>query len=273
MIAEVNTHSTDDTSFLERVEARAEGSTGALVFGEEGKILVEQGRIGWAAARSQKRKLGGILRSLCDGRVEAEAFERAFRLCLEKASSLREGLVENGLIDAETLRTGLQMHIAEGIRALSRLDLADAIWVPHTFQEYDVRFTFRPIEILSAMGGQLFPDLAHAAEDDLAWYLEGGGSGFAFIRSEAQARPVSIASLRGETFRIHEVLELGNWAIGALDMTRALSDGGGLASISWRPGRSLAAWEAGPTTFVATCGDPSGLAFLLSRHVRRRRGA
>ncbi|MGV3621574.1 MAG: hypothetical protein ACO1OB_12190 [Archangium sp.] len=137
---------------LSELEGLPNDATGALAFGPEtklsGVVLVEKGRVCWAAAEGLQRRLTGLLRESCTPPLGAEEAEALFVECRQRGRPMGEVLVERGRISPEALRAALLHHTAESLAATSSWATAPR-WVPHRARGYQSAFTFLPMELLS----------------------------------------------------------------------------------------------------------------------------
>lgn len=257
-------------SLLDRVESLGPEASGALHIGEAGIVLVEGGKICWAVATSEQVRLRPILLRHCNQPLDTETFDAIYASCQADRTPIGERLVERGLISTDGLRQAILRHTIEGLRIICRHDAPAIRWQEHRNRRYDSRFTFAPVEIMSAIAEQTDPALAARASSTLSWHLEEEGSGIAFLRSEHAARPTPIAAIGGERFGVQGVFGLGTWAVGALDMAHAFSSEQSLVTVSWGASGSLVAFEDGLLTYVIVCDTPSSQAFVLARYVRPR---
>ncbi|MBL9039648.1 MAG: hypothetical protein JNG84_14120, partial [Archangium sp.] len=70
---------------LSTLEVLPAEATGALVFGAvhkmSGVVLLERGRVCWAAAQGLQKRLTDLLRGCCTPPLEHDAMERLFNAC------------------------------------------------------------------------------------------------------------------------------------------------------------------------------------------------
>lgn len=262
-------------AFLERIEEMSSEGTGALrVEGarSSGAVLVEGGRICWAVVDGSARRLTDMLRAQMDPLAERGAIEALYRSCQRTGRPLGEALVQEGLVTEIGLRTALLDHSADAVASLSRIAPARLSWIEHRRRRYDARYSFSPLEVLAAVGSLAAPAEVHRALEGLRFRLAAGGAGVAYTRSLGFSAPLPLALVGAERLRLGEALELGRWAIDALEVARALSPSRDLVATFRRTGGGSAAWEEGATALAATFTDASSLAFALARHARSRAG-
>jgi hypothetical protein len=260
---------------LEKVEALPTNSTGALVVGDEadprGVILVEHGRICWAAPTRMGRRLTEILRHQVSPPLEPELLHRVYARCREKMLPLGETLVEEGIISADELRRALRQHAAEALAVLSQGAAAEVRFVAHSRRKYDARFSFGPAELLVGVGALRDPVVTVQARSVLRRTLASGGSGVAYL-GDPRDMLWPIGEVDADRLGVSGVVELAEWASQAFDVVRAVRGNPGFVSFRTRSDMAALVWAEGDVTYAAVLGDPSALACALVDRMRSRRG-
>lgn len=133
---------------LAELELLPADATGALAFGPSGVVLLERGRVCWAAAQGLRRRLTDLLRQCCNPPISAEEVEQIFVACRQHGRPIGEALVAQGRVTPEALRAALLHHTAESL-AISTSWTEPARWIAHRARGYQSAFTFLPVELLS----------------------------------------------------------------------------------------------------------------------------
>lgn len=257
---------------LERVEELPEGATGALLFGAErapaGAILVEAGRICWAAVDSMRRRLTDLLRQNTDPPIPAATLQATFRKCRSAGRPFGETLVADGIVSEDGLRRTLRQHSAESIAVLTLLGN-----LPVTFREsrerrYDARFTYSPAELLCTIGALREPALATQARMRLRELLAQGGIGVAFHRSRASALPTPIGVVGADSVSVSEIVEAGQWSVGAQDVSAAMGARADVYAAGTSNGRFATTWLEGDVVYTIFCESTAVLARVLSKRTQ-----
>jgi hypothetical protein len=259
---------------LSDVEALPRDSAGALVFGLPGQtvgtILVENGRICWAASLGLDRRLTDRLREGAGPRAGAAEMEAIYRECQKTGVPLGETLVKRGIVSEEDLRAALLAHSAEAIEMLGRLCGGAWRWVSRRGQ-HDARFSFSPAEVLERVCADLHPDLAFLARAELEEVLEGGGWGVCFARGAGSAIPLPVASSPAVPLGVEAFQRMGRWAAEALDVCRIFDPAANLVTLL--EGESaLLAWPEDGAVYVVCTPEPSALTYVVAKR-RRAAGA
>lgn len=226
---------------LSRVEALADDATGALVFGQgssmSGVVLVESGRVCWAAATGLRQRLTDLLREACEPRPTEVELETLFLECRERHQPIGEALVARGVLAPEALRSALLHHSAESLSA-------SACWsgphrfVAHRARGYHSAFTFLPVELLAyASAVARGAVVARSAQYRLATLA--GARNAAVFDQPGQA--LLACQLPADGAGLRELRAAGAWAAESLSECLAPSsslkfamDGRGGVWVGWR---------------------------------------
>lgn len=254
---------------FERVEDLPAGATGALLFGAErapaGAILVEAGRICWAAVDSMRRRLTDLLRQNTEPPIRAEVLQAAFRKCRESGRPFGETLVAEGIVSEDGLRRTLRQHSAESIAVLTLLGNLPVRFKESKERRYDARFTFSPAELLCTIGALREPTHAAHARMRLRELLAQGGLGVAFHRSHATALPVPIGVVGADLVSVSEIVEAGQWSVGAQDVSAAMGARAEVYAAGSSSGRFATTWLEGDVVYTIFCESTAVLARVLAK--------
>lgn len=137
---------------LAELEGLPDDATGALAYGPEsqlsGVVLLEQGRVCWAASQGLRRRLTELLRQRCDPPLTASELENLVQVCHQRGAPVGETLVAAGHLAPAALRNALLQHTTESLAASTTWP-ASPRWVPHRSRGYLSAYTFHPVEILT----------------------------------------------------------------------------------------------------------------------------
>ena len=251
---------------LVRVEDVAPSDSGLLSFGVDaalGGILVEKGRICWAAAQGMQQRLRDLLQtSAVDRGID---FEWIYERCRAEGRLLGQTLVEEGWVTPHELESALRRHSAESLIALCSDDDELTVWRSRGGNGYSPRFTFRPIEVLLDVASLYAPDLQDLARDQLAAFDAPGRHGAAFCFASGYAIAVPVAAF-GE-LTVHELATLGDWAMALPLATRELGATPSFTLAATAAGDTVAVWWRGELLFAVACDDRSGVAAVVTHHL------
>lgn len=258
---------TDVCDFVDQLDRKAVGEL--VIRGADGVreargvVLVESGRICWAAARGLARRLTALLVARSPGMDEGR-MESLFRQCRSENVPLGEFLVARGIVAPGDLRTALLQHTMESLDALCATG-AQAEWCLRRGAGYNPRFTFSTSELLvGASTDQMSLEeqaIRAVAEATLSTRFATGEWGAAFVRgNSAVPKPVAVHGELPETTTIF--LRVGQWAASALDLASTFQDEDAMVStVDDARDAVLVAWR---------CGDPRGNgAFIAGRTTSR----
>lgn len=272
-------HADTIAQLLALLEASYAGRTGVLVFGPaarpSGLVIIEEGRVCWAAAPRTRRRLAALLREKIR---DPERAARLDELCDERRKSgtpLCDALMDEELLSPDDLRGALLQHSLDSLREMQSALAAPPEFHPRRGGRFDARFTFSASELLARTGA-----MAEGAldEGELALLdLAAGPEGIAFAFRLPQATaprgagaPCLVAALRGEALSIDHLTRIGVWILG---QTRGSSAGAPLPSIvaHWDDaGRAIVAYHRGATISVAVCASQDAAARAIGAFHRAR---
>ncbi|HJL14807.1 MAG TPA: hypothetical protein RMH99_04075 [Sandaracinaceae bacterium LLY-WYZ-13_1] len=256
---------------LARMEELPEDSVGAFVFTKgsvrEGALLVEHGRVCWAAAARMTHRLTDLLVDRSDGRLSRRRLQEVFVRCRQGGRPLGEALVSEGLVSSERLRDALVTHTTESLFTLGDLDELGAQWVPRASASYDARFTFTSTELAVAMAERLCAPVARRAREALVRILPEGALGAAFDRDTGASIALPVAVVRGEALGVRGLEQLARWAAHTMDLSGAFTRP---RSVMARgdDGVTWLAWRTDDLLFVALCERAADAAMALGRLTR-----
>lgn len=254
------------------VEGVPASEVGALVVGRglhrEGAILVEVGRVCWAAAERMPRRLSDLLLGRARG-LGASDLQRTFQRCRDRGLPFGECLVNEGHMTAEDLRAALLDHTVDALGMLASLERVTQTWVSREARSYDPRFTFSTVELatVAATRGDLGTLLV--GRTALSEVLPSGAAGVTLFRGRGVSRPVLVAHHRAEAVGIRGVAGLTTWATGSLDLATAFADPVSFVVAIDEVGGTWVGWREEELIHVALCERGEDLALLLGR-LRRR---
>jgi len=254
-------------SLLEMADEVHAGESGSIVFGggSNGIILVQSGRICWAASPFIAARLSHRLRQTAA--VDEHQLAAVFRECRESGKPFGQTLVARGLVTFDALRTVLLQHTAETLIRLA--DEASPCWIPGPVDQYDRALTFSSAELLTHAADGWWGPLASEARNELAAALgDRGATGLAFLHDAGESDaniPVGIAGAFELTAK--EVLAAGREAAARMRSGDPL--GARLIASTEADGRTSIVWLDHGAYYVAIAGERSEIAYIVA-HVSRR---
>jgi len=257
---------------LAEVEDVPRTDVGALVLERgaerEGVVLVEAGRVCWAAASRMPRRLTDLLLERSAG-LDPSTLQGVFRRCRAEGRPLGESLVEDGLLSADGFRAALLDHTVDGLARLAAERAARPRWISRNESSYDPRFTFSTVELATVAASRQLPDVASRSAEALARLLPGGTSGAALYRGGSGARPVPVAHRDADEIGVGGLDGLSSWAVSSLDIASVFADSACEVVAHLSSGERWVGWRDGDLVYVAVCPRAPQLAALLGR-LRRR---
>jgi hypothetical protein len=255
---------------LREVEALPSGATGALTFGEDGLILIENKRVCWAVARDMEQRLTDILCEQREPSLPRTTMEALYRRCKEEGRRFGETLVSSGVVSELDLRAALERHTCEAIiRLAQRHVVKPTRFARHAKHGYDPRFVFTTTELLASLAGRRRSELASAARAQLAELLVPDATGFAFLRDARSSKPMIIAVGRGCELDVATALDFAGWATNLFDVASFVDPAVSIASGTFSERMALVSWREGEIGFVAVCYTRPASTLLFNRLARR----
>jgi len=246
-------HSPTLLRLLRGIDGLPRGAIGALAFTDsdsrQGTILIEDRRICWAAAPDMENRLTDLLRAQGPTPLPPMAFEEVYQECLRQNMPLGETLVARGLVSSEGMKCALRQHTAEAIARLSAAARLSLTWDSNRTRRYDAQFTFGTSELLCCIGALGLETKAVEADLTLREVTPDRSVGVAFLA--AKDRPLPVAQVSAESWCCQSLVDLGEWALVALDNGDA--EGSVLGSDTVNSLKR--AWRSGETVFVRWTGD------------------
>lgn len=267
---------------LAAVEARSETESGALVVhapdGPVGCIFAEHGRVCWAAAARQGRRLRDLIRRYSTKPIPAADFERIVLACRAEGRPFGETLVDLGLCSAEAMRDALHQHTIDSLIDLCASAAGDVSWVHHRRRGYRAAFTMTPLELLASVcAHDADSEELEAATIGLADVAPPDAVGVSLVVRAGRASVVH--AQRTERLDVRAVDAMGEWAIAAFEASAGFGPGivarivecaEEPVAIAWRSSRhvlhvAITEGRAPLEALVATLAR-RGLAAVLSQH-------
>lgn len=254
---------------LSSVEALPSQATGALIFGTEsritGVVLLESGRVCWAAASGLRKRLSDLLRAASHRELTAEEVEQLFVTCKEQHKPLGEAFLERGWLSSAALRSALLHHTAESL-SVAPSWLSSPRWVPHRTCGYSSAFTFLPAELLAfASAAAQGEAMAHSAHDRLR-ELAGDRNSALFDKPGEVLLACQLPEQT--TTGLCELRQAGAWAAMSLGDSNTCSEASIKFAMDGRGG-SWVGWRDAGLTYLVHCQnreDFSALARSLNHH-------
>jgi hypothetical protein len=257
-------------ALLELVDEVHAGESGSIVFGggSEGIILVQSGRVCWAASPGLAARLSHRLRrdaAIDDGRLAA-----IFRECRESGKPFGETLVARGVVTFDALRTALLQHTAEALLQLAAEP--SPRWVPSPVDRYDRSLTFPSAELLAHSADGWWGPLAAEARNELAEAIGNRATvGLAFLRDVGTRDAIVPVGIVGAgELSANEVLAAGRAAAALMHSGDPL--GARLIASTCGDGRTSVVWLDRGTYYVAIAAERSEIAFIVAHLSRRPAG-
>lgn len=241
------------------------GTTGALHFGDEGMILLQDRRVCWAVSRGMRVRLTDILRGQSTPPLSREAVEALYRRCKESSRPLGEALVASGMATEAGLRAALYKHNGEAIVALAKSGATPDSFVTHSKAGYDLKFSFSSSELLAMLGVGDDPARAAAAQLELSSMLVEESTGAAFARSSAASGALLVAVDKACDVAAADLVELCNWVSSLFDVAHTADPAIFAARMAWGSRAALVTWRDKDVSYVGFCYSRAAAARLLSR--------
>ncbi|MCA9603974.1 MAG: hypothetical protein KC619_00135 [Myxococcales bacterium] len=254
------------------VEELPATEVGALVVerghGREGAILIEGGRVCWAAAERMPRRLSDLLIGRADG-LDAAGLQQIYRRCRSEGRPFGECLVAGGLITADGLRAALLDHTVDALATLAGLPGTKHLWMSRAERSYDPRFTFSTMELATVAAARELDQASRAGSEALQAVLPSGVVGFALFRGGGASRPVLVAHHGADAIGLADVAQLERWATGALDIATAFGPSARWVVANDGQGHAHVGWIERGLVLIAVCDRGAKVAVLLGRLERK----
>jgi hypothetical protein len=260
---------------LQEIDALDDRATGALVVGTQpqplGTILVEEGRICWAAASGMSRRLTDLLRTESDPPIGKDVIEEVYRSCKTNGQPLGEALVERGIVSAGGLRKALRQHTSESLLQLVSESQRAWKWVEHRHRRYDARFAFDPIDILTGIGATIDAEVSRRAEALLDRFRGTESALAVYARELYPTGPFPVAALGGQRMDVSALMALGCWAREVVDVSRGVVGECEVCAGLSNDGRTAVAWPEDELLLAGLCENGMQFSRLLSKKGVARR--
>ena len=260
-------------ALLEMVDEVHAGESGSIVFGggSKGIILVQSGRVCWAASSALGARLSHRIRR--DATVDDRQLAAIWRECRESGKPFGETLVARGVVTFEALRTALLQHTAEALLHLAVEPLPVWVpaprWVPSPVDHYDRSLTFPSAELLTHSADGWWGPLAAEARNELAAAIGDRATvGLAFLRDTGTCDAIVPVGVVGAgELSAKEVLAAGRAAASLMYSGDPL--GARLIASTWADGRTSVVWLDQGAYYVTIAAERSEIAFIVA-HLSRR---
>ena len=256
-------------ALLEMIDEVHAGESGSIVFGggSKGIVLVQSGRVCWAASPALTARLSHRLRQ--DASIADRQLAAVFRECRESGAPFGETLVARGVVTFEALRTALLQHTAEALLHLA--GEPSPLWVPSPLDRYDRSLTFPSAELLTHSADGWWGPLAAEARNELAAAIGDRAVGLAFLRDTGTGEAIVPVGIVGAgELSAKEVLAAGRAA--AVRMHAGDPLGARLIASTCAGGRTSVVWLDQGTYYVAIAAERSEIAFIVAHLSRRPAG-
>lgn len=250
---------------LVSVEDVAPGDSGLLAFGAGpggGGILVEKGRICWAAAPGMQQRLRDLLQAFAAGR--SVDFEAIYERCRVRGGLLGQTLVDEGWITPRELESALRRHSAESLIALCHEDQRTS-WISRGSRGYSPRFTFRPLDVLLDVAALSAPEWQDAARRELDRFDAPGRRGGAFLVEPRADIAVPVAAFGA--LSVQELWTLGRWALSLPLAMHEIGATPSFALASTAAGDTIAVWWRDALLYAVACDDRRGVTAIIAHHL------
>ncbi len=166
--------------------------------GNDGVVLMEEGRVCWANHNAASRLSDEIERRYG---VSHATIEQVVRACRESGKAFGASLVEEGCITQQQLRSALRDHTCRSILALVKAGVYQCDWVPHQGSGYAPETTMSLAQTVSSCVSLIKGLSAEGLEQSLEVMLGGEASGLLLHRDAklplaASVSPVGWTELR-----------------------------------------------------------------------------
>jgi hypothetical protein len=256
-------------SLLSNIDALPEGATGALRFGENSVVLVENNAVCWATSPQMRRRLTDLLRYRVDPPTPRAKLEQLYAECRANGKPLGEQLVAGGFVTASGLRAALKQHNAEALALIAFSGDGPCDFVSHKRSRYDARFSFSTTELLGCMTEQRYAEEGQMARAVLAARLEPGTPALVLKREPGSAAALPLALCGCTRMRLQDAGVLARWSQETLDICGVVDAATRVVSGSLLDERTALAWQEHGLVFVALCDSRVRLARCLSRLQRQ----
>ncbi len=261
------------TAFFRRVEDLGPDATGALLFACEardvGALLIERGRVCWAATPEMRARFTALICDQSEGRLAPEQVRAVYKRCIESGEPLGQTLVADGVVSDEGLRRVLRQHNAEAVALLS-LPGRVATWHPRPDHSYDPRFSFTPAELYVSVGALANVPGARVARSRLRALASPPNIGAGFIVTGHELLPV--AEVNGSAISVAQLQVLEGW-LGELAQTTTLGMGAPrLSLLRTESDQCALGWFEGCLAFAVLSAHSQQSYRLMSRLVHPQSG-
>lgn len=257
---------------LDRVEAMGPSETGALVIGPRdaplGTVLIELGRVCWAATPRLRRRLTDLLLERTAHPLERALMEATFRRCRREGKPLGEVLVAAEMVTRDRLREALFLHSSEALVQMVATESEEIGFIRHHNARYAAEFTFTPLDMLCGVGRVVTSTTQPDSEP--AWLDEFDGhlATAIFVHHPDDPRTLVPLHVSSEVpLAARDVADLGIAADGLLHGSIVEVIGGRTGAFIGPHGATAVAFEHEGCVVVVLCADGSSASRIFTRRV------
>jgi hypothetical protein len=247
---------------LSTVEELPSDATGALCFGDSGAmsgvVLVENGRVCWAAGFGLKQRLTDLLKEACTPALSDAELETLFAECKQRGQPIGESLVARGRLAPQALRAALLHHTAESL-SVAHPWSASHRFVPHRARGYHSAFTFLPVELLAYASAVARGEAA--ANSALGQLLTLAGTRNSAVFDRPGEVLLACQLPEGPTTGLRELRAAGSWA--AESLSEGSERSAALKFAMDRRGGVWLGWRDFGLTFLVHCRDRDDFSQLV----------
>jgi hypothetical protein len=246
-------------------------ATGALIVGSaeglRGILVLDQGRLCWAATRSVGARLLELVAqtaSVSDAQARIDAVLSAL---LKERLPLGESLLKRGVVTSDAMNAAFKRQTVETILGLAARGARPLGWIPRASLPAAVDFSFTLSEMLVACNAAMASEAVKAATTQLEEMLDEGTAAisFALDRSEHNASPIFV---RGDLkLDLEQLSALGCFAVEALASARelAMEPGGQYVSATLDGATSVVVFRRGMLAHLAICDGADSASSVMMR--------
>lgn len=249
---------------LEDLEAIERDATGVMRFAVgnhvEGVALIERGRVCWVATRGMGGRLRAVVAAASPLPDAPQRTREILRICASRSVSLREALVESGILSEIELRKVMLQHSVEALTALGAAGARPCDWSPRAAGPFGARFSFSAAELLAVSAP---PALRATAAEVFTGILDPSTTGISFSFPASGAAPEPVFLTGPADLSLDEIRAIGEWARHVDPMSDRPVPA--FLCTALDRGASAIAFPRRDLVHVALCVDPLSVAWVLSR--------
>lgn len=254
---------------LSQIEDLGTMATGALYAGRAPRcaILLDRGRVCWAAAEGAQRQLAELLVKESGAGFDRKDLELLVRQCLSGGRPLLQALLDERMVTAHGLRRALLKHTSQSIAAACRHDRLKVRWRAQASYHYDARYNFPTCELLDELAMLIHGSSAAQARAALQDVVPRGGIGVATLVGQ---RPNPIAFVASRQPRVSDLMASAEWARDMVELSRAVHPNATDLVVRGRREQDskIVVWSDQRFIFAVTCPTQSSLGVVWSKRTR-----